>query len=80
MAVDIKSIWQLKGGIAELEREHSVAEKTQKKNSKSMKELSSEIGKITSKLNALSNPSESLPPTRKRGADDTELAEGISNV
>ncbi len=76
----MKSIWQLKGSIAELEREHSVAEKAQRKNSKSMKELSFEIKKITSKLNALSNPSGSNPPTRKRGADDTELVEGISDV
>ena len=70
-------MWQLKGSIAELEREHSVAEKTQKKNSKNMKELSSEIKKLASKLNTLSNPPEPLPPTRKRGADDTELAKGI---
>ena len=62
---------QLKGSIAELEREHSVTEKTQKKNSKSMKELSSEIKKISWKLHTLSNPYEPLPPTRKRGADNT---------
>jgi septal ring factor EnvC (AmiA/AmiB activator) len=80
VAVDMKSVWQLRGGIAELEREYSVAEKSQKQNSKNMKELSSEIKELTLKLNALSNTSESLPPTRKRGADDTELAECMSSA
>jgi hypothetical protein len=36
-----------------------------------MKELSSEIKKLTSKLHTLSNPYEPVPPTRKRGPDNT---------
>ncbi len=36
-----------------------------------MKELSSEIKKLTSNLHTLSNPYEPVPPTRKRGADNT---------
>lgn len=67
------------GGITKLERERSAAEKTHRNNSRRMKELSSEIKTLSSKLNASSNPSEPLLPTRKRGVDDIELDEGMSN-
>lgn len=76
---DIKYAWKLKGDIAELERERISAEKTHRKNTKRLKELSAEIKKLTSRLGALSSassPSGALLSMRKRGADDIDLDEG----
>ena len=69
---DQKLAWQYRGDIVELKRERDSAEKAHRKNEKRVKELSNEIKKLNSRLNAFSSTSSTLQLTRKRGANEDE--------
>jgi peptidoglycan hydrolase CwlO-like protein len=72
VTADIKMAWKLKCDILELQHKRSFTEKSHNKKKKSMKELSTEIKSLTSRLNTFSKTSGLLPQKRKRSVEDTD--------
>jgi hypothetical protein len=75
VAADMKDAYELKGSIAKLECERHRADKMQRKNEKSVEELSAKIEELTSRLTALSAFSSPSPLVRKRSMSEAEQSE-----